>query len=400
MECFKDELSAIFQHSFEVKVSHTNRQDQWYKRRLQSWKTTTKNQGPLILSPTASKSEWAPKVLNCTSRFAKHIRSSATAELAQHHDLSLPTKLFPDTVFQGQSLMAEVREGHTSQPLAPLAPCMQRIDFWLADKNKGEQSRATKALLQLGMLSPLLKIASKRPSKMKEAAFIRHRLLRFEDWHDDGWLAIADDVAQVAVFIVAMAAFPEALAKNKAYVDWIPFGGFNSHETPVERFMALHSHRTDDSSAMNQLLDQCLATMAHVTALSTASGLDAIDWDTKLNEAVLLFIGFESWNRERYGQGYLGSSLNKPRHASWLTQSVNDGDDITASSDDSVERRPIKPRDPLHLRPEKANPVDNVSTGASDSDNDELHVMETTEAEYGKRRSTKYQTRQDKRRIP
>ncbi|CEJ95167.1 hypothetical protein VHEMI10664 [[Torrubiella] hemipterigena] len=400
MECFKDELSAVFQHSFEVRVSHTNRQDQWYKRRLQSWKTTTKNQGPLILSPTASKSEWAPKVLNCTSRFAKHIRSSAADELAQPRDQSLPTKLFPDTVFQGQSLMAEVREGHTSLPLTPLAPSMQRIDFWLADKNNGERARATKALLQLGMLSPLLKITAKRSSKMKEAAFIRHRLLRCEDWHDDGWLAIADDVAQVAVFIVAMAAYPEALAKNKAYVDWIPLGKFISNETPVERFMALHSHRADDGSGMNQLLDQCVTTMVHVTALGTASGLDAIDWETKLNEAVLLFIGFESWNRERHGQGYLGSNLNKPRHASWLTQGVDDGDDIVASSDDNVVRGPVKPRDPLHLRPEKAKPLDDESAGASDSDKDELSIMETKEADYGKKRSTKYQTRQNKRRMP
>lgn len=271
---------------------------------------------------------------------------------------------------------------------------MQRIDFWTTDERAYERARAAKALLERGMGLPLLQLANKRSSRMKALAHIRHRLSSYHDWHDDGWLKLADDVMKVVIFLIIMAAFPETLSKNSAYQRWMAFGTFNTYNTPMERFIELHGHEIDDAKFVERYLDQCEAIIIHIEALSAACGLDEIDWNTKIQNSVLLFIGFEAWNRERYGQGYLGSNLNKPRYSSWLKQYSDDENDSADETEESVVKVSTKAYDPLYLLPPKAaTQATTDSESESDSALDELAVLEAREAEYGIKRSEKYQTR-------
>ena len=104
---------------------------------------------------------------------------------------------------------------------------------------------------------------------------------------------------------------------------------------------------------------------------------------------MLYYIGFESWNRQREGQGYLGCALNTTKDDKWLRHGLGEEVEVDGGETLPVAR---KPADPLRLR----SPKQNAEPGPDEDEIEELarlEALEKEEAVYGRKRSTKYQRR-------
>jgi len=106
-------------------------------------------------------------------------------------------------------------------------------------------------------------------------------------------------------------------------------------------------------------------------------------------DTFLYILGFEAWNRSRQGEGYLGCDLNKPKDARSL-QGV--GLDDYGDEGLLVREASKKPMDPLKLR-EPEREVEVEPTEEEMTEMDELAALESSEANYGRKRSTKYGTK-------
>jgi hypothetical protein len=73
---FEQELTALLSHHFQIVASNSQRQDQWYKRSLQSFTYHHGDKKPLILVPRESKEEWAPHVRRFASLLGRMIAAT------------------------------------------------------------------------------------------------------------------------------------------------------------------------------------------------------------------------------------------------------------------------------------------------------------------------------------
>ena len=379
----QQDLTALLSQHFQIITSNSQRQDQCYKRSLQLFAFRHGDKKPLILVPRESKEEWAPQA----RRFASSVGRMIVAANGKTMDQSTSdSKLFSDNVLD---------EAH-SQPLClaltdskPLSPDMIQMSWWTTKTQHPDHEvrrlKGIKALIACGQTESLLRLASWPQTHPDQVAHLQKY-----QWNslNDGWQTAVDKTIAIMLFLGVTGAFPEELLENDGYRYWASVA-FMSYKSPFTSYIEAHDGKipaTDDDR--EQELRYCIEALrtAQAWSLSTES---PIKWEERIMDKFLYVLGFEAWNRSREGEGYLGCDLNKPKTAKTL-QLIGQGDDVDEGP--PVREAIKKPMDPLKLREPKQDVV--VEPNEEEKmEIDELAELESSEANYGRKRSTKYVTK-------
>src|SRR5690348_14415353 len=144
-QCLEQELAALLSHHFQIVASNSQRQDQWYKRSLQSFTYHHGDKKPLILVPRESKEEWAPYVRRFASSLGRMI--AATDGKAIEQTIS-ESKLFSDDVLDKAHSMPLCLAVADSKPLSP---DMMQMSWWTTKTqhpdDKARRVKGIKALI-------------------------------------------------------------------------------------------------------------------------------------------------------------------------------------------------------------------------------------------------------------
>lgn len=395
MDQHHNDLAAVLADNFEIKPIPTSRWDYRYRELQKKYKGITKNQGLLNLSPKTTSCSWASKFLVYSSTLNKHVRGIAETQLAQcKHAPASSSKLFPDSVFSEEDLIAEEANLCDNEPLTAR---MQHIDFWLSPGKEKLRARATRALLQRHQLSSLLQIANTRRTAIRDLWFIPKTPTYWGGLPSDcGWLPLADDIIQVAIFVIILSAFKKEFIIDESYVEWEQYGAYWDDDSPMQRFMTLNSGAVRTAKGRAGVLARCVMTMVHMTATSSACGLSPIDWESKINDTILMFIKFGYWDKredEGYGQEFFASMSCEPLYATWPIPTEAERSEMDNQNSTQLLNRfaNAKPRDPLYLRPQTDQLVHKHDDNYSERE--DLAILEREEAAYGSKRSLKYHPR-------
>ncbi|CEJ95168.1 hypothetical protein VHEMI10665 [[Torrubiella] hemipterigena] len=392
MDELHDNLRAAFADNFEIKADSASG---WlYRDFKKKYAGMAKGQGLLRVSPKTTKCNWASKFLAYSSALKTRVQDTAETQLAQYqHAPAASAKLFPDSVLNHENLMAEHLRLHDNQPLTEE---MQHNGFWLAAGNRKERARATRALLERQQLPSLLQIANTRRTAIRDASSIPYLSGYWSDPSDCGWFPLADDIIQITIFVIILSAFKDELIIDESYVELEEYGAYHDDETSMQRFMALNYNAIRTAKGRTVLLARCVMTMVHLTATNSACGLPPIDWQTKINDTILMFIKFGSWDQiedERYGQKFFAKMSLEPLYVTWPIPAEAERSEMNNQRCTQLLNRfaNAKPRDPLYLRPRKDQKLRNHDDNYSETE--DLAILEREEAAYGSKRSLKYQAR-------
>jgi hypothetical protein len=408
------QLQSFLQQHFEVTPVRTQRQDQWYKRSLESWRLRHPTKTLVILSPKRSRDEWMPDAQRLAASLARAIRD-ASAEERHRQDqlgflpLSSNAKVFADAVLEDDNDAAfswhRLVGGSDTSAARPLKPVMQREAYWTEPWHLSRTAMAMddrvdaiKSLLARGQTGPLLRLACLPSARLGDAA---QALGRREAL---GWQRILDEAMETLLFLGALASFPETLAAGGRYEAWAPMV-FAEADAPAFRYIQSRPAGWAPSRPgdVRRAMDWCFGVLGAANLLTDACGLGPLDLEARAANALLGLLGFEAWNRQRQGVGYLGCDLNVAKDEAWLRRSIHQGGMLGAGTQASMEAQraqsgstemPSRSRDPLRLRAPKEVPVEEP-----DSDDEEklaaLESMEIDELAYGRRRSNKYRRRKE-----
>lgn len=399
---------ALLRQHFHITPTTTSRHDQWFKRRYNFWKAVTKDQDLLILTPTVSKDEWATDVLRLSAQLSSLIVDSAATERCRLAALFAPSaeKLFPDSALDEPPLMGR-RLWREDDPT--VCPQAQRAEWWPAQPLL-DRAYCTKALLERDQLSAVLYLAKMRGVALEDAEDLKgakhgkRRVTNFRNHEpDEGWGTTVDEALEIFFLCVILGTFPEELlAKDRSYETWQNWLPLWYETTPARRFLEALEQRQDgrfprSRADLKPHAERCLRILVATHVLYEACGLPAVNWEARIGTALLHFVGFESWNRQRMDEWYLRSELNTPKTDKWLLEGV-DRKEVAAQKHDLDVASLRKPeskrsRDPLRLHePKSDTPVhDDEESG---DEGEKLAEMERAETEYGTRRSTKYRRKQ------
>ncbi|KAJ6782082.1 hypothetical protein PWT90_03160 [Aphanocladium album] len=393
-------LQALLRQHFHVTPTSTSRHDQWYKRASQSWLDRHKDRELLLLTPKVAREEWAPSMLQFSTRLATCIRASATAE-RRRLDAAFPPrhdKLFPDSVLDEPPLTPPL----DSRSKPPLSPGVQRGDWW-EFRHLADVACVTKALLEREQTAALVHLAGLRRVNIKDAvANVKER--KEGPWYDPirtikGWGEMIDEALLIFFFTTIVGAFPEdLLTEDRKYRDWLPYGDLLSSLLPPMRFVRALEARPDFQTLrtrddLQPHAERCVRILASTEVLYQGCELPANDWESRVSNAMLHFVGFEAWNRARQGESYLHCALNTGKSDKWLAhglkeygeeqfkETVTKGDDTSSGGKTKL----VRPRDPLLLREPRVDPA---YSDSEDEDGGKLAELEREEAEYGARRRT------------
>lgn len=391
-------LQSFLQQRFQLTPTTTLRDDQWFKRVYQHWRRFNKSKELLILTPNVAKDTWAPEALRQSNLLAGFIRQTAAAQTLAVQETTPPPskdKIFPDAILDGPRLMSR----HPNDKFPTLTPPVQRGGWWSASRDPKEHAAIIKDLLEQEQLAALLYVVAKDPSCIKNSVSCLEKapIRRPVTYQDYGWATIIDEVLLVFFFAVALSSFPEnLLTKDETYINWLPFGRLLSEVGPPMRFMEAFKAQSGSKALgsrddLRPDTDRCIRILAAAHALHTSSGLEEVNWESRINGALLNFVGFEAWNRERQGERYLYCVRNTAKNGEWLARGLKEDDlPLSTGYSDIKDTKPSRPRDPLRLRDPKQVVASEVS---EDEAHAELAELEAEEATYGKKRSAKYARR-------
>ena len=407
------ELEKLLREAFHLVPVRTQRHDQWYKRSYQSWRDRVQDPSRdlLILTAKQSKDEWAPQLKRCATELSRAIkaRSQDLANETRHlASYDTNSKLFTDDLIDEseKSTFMTVLSGEPALPLQS-----RRLSYW---ETPGTPFRSTietykhqaviiKALLALGRVDVLSPLARAKRATVKYAASITppKKQSRREN-EDAGWMTIIDDVLKIYLFLHIKKCFTAELDQNKAFECWVPFAMIARYIEPsLSRYAAsVTEDMTKERRKRSDHLEatQCFETMCVTDVLLQECGLPAVDWESKMMDAFMYFIGFEAWNRSREGDGYLFCDFNKTKGSKWLLPGAG-GQNTSTSDDEGVadrldqdhsRSRRSRSVDPLYLREPKKELVPKTDENDDGEKQDILAEMESKEAEFGKKRSQKY----------
>ncbi|KAF4949224.1 hypothetical protein FSARC_13530 [Fusarium sarcochroum] len=380
------ELGALLSTHFQVVATHSQRQDQWYKRSYESFTSKHGARKPLIIAPRDSREEWIPEVRRFASLLASKLEAVEEQNANDITQLSSQSKLFSDQVLD---------KAHT-RPLClavsgskPLSPEMMQLAWWTTTTqsagHKDRRLRGIKAFIACGETDPLLRLAAwprTRPQQEFHLFSYHFRSL------NSGWEDVVDDIISIMLFLGVLNVFSEDFVKEDGYKYWVPVA-FYIHNSPFRPYIEAYGQKMPTTTEeIRQEMTQCTQALIAAQAFSVNSNSDPIKWESRIMDRFLYILGFEAWNRSREGAGYLGCDLNVTKGASWLRGNGDNGD-IQVQT---WQRRATKPIDPLKLREPKQDPTPELDE-EEQRQLDELAVIESIEADYGRKRSTKYLTR-------
>ncbi|CAG7558674.1 unnamed protein product [Fusarium equiseti] len=376
-------LTDLLSHHFQIVASNSQRQDQWYKRSLQSFTYHHGDKKPLILVPRESREEWAPLVRRFASSLGRMIAATDRKMIEQ---TTSESKLFSDDVLD---------QAH-SQPLClavanskALSPDMMQMSWWTTKTqhpdDKARRLKGIKALIACGQTESLLRLASwpkTHPDRVTHLQKYQWRSL------NNGWQTAVDKIIVIMLFLGVTGAFQEELLEKDGYIYWLPIA-FLSYKSPFISYIEAFDGRIPATNDGRQReLGCCVEALRTAQAWSLGTETP-INWEERIMDRFLYILGFEAWNRSRQGEGYLDCDLNKPKDAKSL-QGV--GLDDHGDEELPVREAAKKPIDLLKLREPKKD-VEVELTEEEKMEMDELAALEASEANYGRKRSTKYGTK-------
>ncbi|KAF5000056.1 hypothetical protein FGRMN_2067 [Fusarium graminum] len=385
LKSLDDELRTLLLQHFQVVATHSQRQDQWYKRSYQSFSSEHGHRKPLIVVPRHAREEWVPHL----RRFAALVASEmeAAGNNPRLNKLPSETKVFSDH---------SLDESH-HQTLCkaicgdkPLSPDMMQMSWWINNVRRPEHMalrlKGIKALIACGEIDPLLHLATWPNQQSQKDHHIDPSRWRFLN---GGWETIVNDILTIYLFLGIMSAFP----KDFIAEHWVPIA-FWIYGPPFRPYVEGFDGKLPDTpDAIQKEMAQCTAALVAAQAWCTKGGFTPIKWEDLMLDRFVYILGFEAWNRSRHGQGYLACYLNAAKTAKSIARiERGDVDEGDTSGQTRETKGSGKPMDPLKLREPKKEVVDELDDEEKQI-KEELGALETHEADYGRKRSTKYLTK-------
>jgi hypothetical protein len=203
---------------------------------------------------------------------------------------------------------------------------------------------------------------------------------------NNGWQTAVDKIIVIMLFLAVTGAFPEELAEGYRY--WAPVA-FLTYKSPFTPYIDAFGGTipTTEDERRNETT-HCIEALCVAQAWALSIG-STTNWEERIMDKFLYILGFEAWNRSREGEGYLGCDLNKTKTAKSLPTVGQEKEDISIQNQERDAKKPI---DPLKLREPKQE-VEPEFSEEERREMDELATLELTEADYGRKRSTKYISR-------
>ncbi|QPC69455.1 hypothetical protein HYE68_000207 [Fusarium pseudograminearum] len=381
VKLLNDELTALLSRHFQIVATHSQRQDQWYKRSYQSFTSQHGDRRLLILVPYTSREEWIPHVRRFASSLGKKLEIPGRESRAVKNISE--SKLFLDHVLDEAHARALCLAITDSKPLSP---DMMQMSWWTTKvQHPGDKARrlkGIKALIACGQVDSLIRLASWPHVYPEQVSHIKPY-----QWTslNNGWQASIDNIIVIMLFLGITGSFTEDFVEKDGYKYWAPVALF-TYKSPLTAYIeAFDGKLPAGNSERQQQMTHCLEALAAAQswALSTDS---TINWGERIMDNFLYMLGFEAWNRSREGEGYLGCDLNKTKTAKSLQGLGQDEEYISTKSDEGSTKKRI---DPLNLRDPKKEILPEP-TDEEKQEMEELSVLESIEAEYGRKRSTKY----------
>ncbi|KAF5547856.1 hypothetical protein FNAPI_8454 [Fusarium napiforme] len=386
-EAIGDELKSLLSQHFQVVATHSQRQDQWYKRSYQSFAAEHDNREPLILVPRESREEWVPHVRRFAKTLAAKLITAAEAQTSQPRDVISDSKLFSDKVLDAIHTVPLSRAVRGKDQLRPVA---MQITRWTSTNSYvfsgTERITGIKGLIACGEVDVLLRLAilpQTHPPKEREIDPSRWRHLN-RDWQD-----VIDAILSVMWFLGAIESFPEDFVSGDGYKYWVPVA-FNSYLSRFQPYIEAHDGRVPSTAKeIQKKISQCIKALVAAQVFSSEAGFDPIQWEDRIVDNFLYILGFEAWNRSREGAGYLNCDLNVTKTAESL-RSVSYGEE-DCEVEEGAQSKGVAPKqkDPLKLREPKKEMVAETSEGEQE-EIEKLAALEALENEYGRKRSAKY----------
>ncbi|EXK99506.1 hypothetical protein FOQG_02027 [Fusarium oxysporum f. sp. raphani 54005] len=391
-EAIGDELKALLSQHFQVVATHSQRQDQWYKRSYQSFTAENGNREPLILVPRESREEWVPHVRRFAITLAARVIAAGEAQTSQPRVNTSESKLFSDRVLDAIHVQPLSRAVRGKGQLRPVA---MQITRWTSTNgyvfSGTERITGIKGLIACGEVDVLLQLATlpqTHPPKEREIDASRWRYLN-RDWQD-----VIDAILSIMWFLGAIESFPQDFVSEDGYRYWVPIA-FHNYLSRFQPYIEAHGGKIPSTAeAIQNEISQCIKALVAGQAFSSKAGFDPIQWEDRIMDNFLYILGFEAWNRSREGAGYLNCDLNVTKTAKSL-RSISDGgedDDFTEQMAQGNKGAAAKPQDPLKLREPKKEMAPEVDE-EEEQEIEKLAVLETNEKDYGRKRSMKYMTK-------
>ncbi|KAF5676133.1 hypothetical protein FHETE_2260 [Fusarium heterosporum] len=379
------ELRALLLQHFQVVATHSQRQDQWYKRSYQSFNSKHGDRKPLIVVPRHPREEWVPHLRRFATLVANEVE--AAGKKPTLNERSTETKVFSDDVLEESHRQTLCR---TVCGDKPLSPDMMQMSWWICEVRRPEHMtlrlKGIKALIACGKTDSLLRLATwpdQQPQKGHHVEPSRWKFL------NQGWESVVDDILTLYFFLGILSAFPKTFIVDH----WVPIA-FWIDGPPFRSYVeAFGGNMPDTPNAIQKEMARCIAALVAAQAWCTESGFTPINWEDLMMDRFLYILGFEAWNRSRQGQGYLGCNLNVTKTAKSIGR-IGHGDTDEGNIPGQIQKTEGsgKPMDPLKLREPKKEVVDELDDEEKQK-MEELTAIETYEAGYGRKRSTKYLTK-------
>nr|RBQ92843.1 hypothetical protein FVER53263_01718 [Fusarium verticillioides] len=386
-EDITDQLKALLAQHFQVVATHSQRQDQWYKRSYQSFAAEHGNREPLILVPRESREEWVPPVRRFAKTLAAKVIAAGEAQTSQPRDVASDTKLFSDKVLDAIHTVPLSRAVRGKDQLRPVA---MQITRWTSTNSYvfsgTERTTGIKGLIACGEVDVLLRLATlpqTHPPKEREIDPSRWRHLN-RDWQE-----VIDAILSIMWFLGAIESFSEDFVSEDGYKYWV-LVAFNSYLSRFQQYIQAHDDKIPKTTeAIQKEIYQCIEALVAAQAFSLEAGFDPIQWEDRIMDGFLYILGFEAWNRSREGAGYLNCDLNVTKTAKFL-RAVSHGEE-GGDVEEAAQSKRVTPKykDPLKLREPKKEMVSESSEGEQE-EIEKLTTLEAMENEYGRKRSAKY----------
>ncbi|KAF5585821.1 hypothetical protein FPANT_7375 [Fusarium pseudoanthophilum] len=381
------ELKALLAQHFQVVATHSQRQDQWYKRSYQSFTAEHGNREPLILVPRESREEWVPHIRRFAKMLAAKVITAGEAETSQPRDVTSDSKLFSDKVLDAIHTVPLSRAVRGKDQLRPVT---MQITRWASTNSyvfsSTERITGIKGLIACGEVDVLLRLATlpqTYPPKEREIDPSRWRQLN-RDWQD-----VIDALLSIMWFLGAIESFPEDFVTEDGYKYWVPVA-FNSYLSRFQPYTEAHDDKIPKTTeAIQKEISQCIRALVAAQVFSSEAGFDPVQWEDRIVDNFLYILGFEAWNRSREGAGYLNCDLNVTKTAKSL-RSVSYGEE-DGDLEEAAQNKVVAPKkkDPLKFREPKKEMTAEKCEGEQE-EIEKLAVMEAMENEYGRKRSAKY----------
>lgn len=379
----QEALDSFFSTHFDVTPEGNSGSNSQAKKRHSASIGLPNPEDLLVITPKDFNGQWKVEILQLAVQISQYIEQTA-AVLRQECsvDQLRHEKLFPNSVIFEKTV--ELEYEHFERRMLPLAA--QQYEFWTAKANV-EQSIAVRGLLEQQQLTPLLYLAGRRETQIKQTAHLRNKRIHYYFDIDDGWAKIVEETLQpkLLIFMGILGSLPDELVNQGRYQRQLPLTSVSSREL----YFALEELVEQQGTKVlrrktEEHMTSSIRIMAMIHVMHQVCKLTLPNWRQIITNSILSFIG-KDWSRE---EAWLLRHVDKEDRLKYLA-SIH-----IQSNIDEVKKS--KQQDPLFLRDAKKEQLEPEEEEEEDDDSYQEHLeklaqLEVEETAYGRKRSSKYQ---------